>query len=63
MLCAQQYIIASFCLVIIIFTAATALDGFFRMQKELEVLKRKVGELEGLKAFYLTQVQALRALG
>jgi hypothetical protein len=42
--------------------AATTLDGFFRMQKELNTLKQKVGELEGLKAFYLTQVQSLRSL-
>ncbi|XP_055337180.1 protein AF-10-like isoform X2 [Paramacrobiotus metropolitanus] len=43
-------------------TVATTLDGFFRMQKELNMLKEKVGQLEGLKAFYLTQVQALRSL-
>lgn len=43
-------------------SAAMALDGFFRMQKELMTLKQKVGELESLKAFYLTQVQSLRTL-
>lgn len=32
------------------------------MHRELTVLKEKVGQLEGLKAFYLTQVQALRSL-
>ncbi|GAU99494.1 hypothetical protein RvY_10488 [Ramazzottius varieornatus] len=43
-------------------SAAVTLDGFFRMQKELTSLKQKVGELESLKAFYLTQVQSLRSL-
>ncbi|OQV20866.1 hypothetical protein BV898_05208 [Hypsibius exemplaris] len=42
--------------------ATLTLDGFFRMQDDINSIKQRVVELEALKAFYLTQVELLRSL-